>query len=186
MAINLKKGGRFDLSKKEPALKKAMVGLGWTPRPGHSLDLDVSVFMVGANGKLPADEFFVFYNNLKSPDGAVQHTGDSRQGLEEGDDEIILVNLDLISPQVEELIFVVTIHDALSRGHYFGMLQDAYIRIVDVEGKREVLRYDLDEDFGDNLGMEFGRLQRQDHGWVFVASGIGSKQDLEGFVNRYA
>ncbi|WP_038030748.1 TerD family protein [Thermonema rossianum] len=186
MSINLKKGDRFDLKKKEPALKKAMIGLGWDPVPGHNLDLDVSVFMVGANGKLPADEFFVFYNNLKSPDGAVQHTGDSRQGLEEGDDEIILVNLDLISPQVQELIFVATIYEANARAQHFGLLHHAYIRLVDVDTNREVLRFPLQDDFEKYVGMEFGRLQRQDHGWVFTASGVGSAQELEGYVNRYA
>lgn len=186
MAITLKKGGSINLTKKEPTLKKIMIGLGWELNTTQTLDLDASMFMIGANGKLPADEYFIFYNNLKSPDSSVQHTGDNRTGDGEGDDEMILANLDLISADVKELIVVASIHEAETRRHKFGLLQDAYIRILDMESKREVLRYDLDAEFSDATDVEFGRLQRRDDGWYFVASGIGSTQGLEGYVNIYA
>jgi len=186
MSLSLKKSASFNLSKKEPSLKKVMVGLGWEFKTNNQMDLDVSVFMLGANGKLLADEYFVFYNNLKSPDGALQHTGDSRTGLDEDDDEMILVNLTLINPSVTNLLFIISIHEAEVRRHHFGLLSEAYIRIVDVETKREILRYDLDNDFGQNTDMEFGKLQKINEEWHFVASGIGSNMGLQGYVDIYA
>ncbi|MFN3316397.1 MAG: TerD family protein, partial [Raineya sp.] len=141
MSIELSKGARLNLTKKEPTLKKVMIGLGWDLRQGNAVDLDASVFMIGQNGKIPADEYFVFYNNLKSPDGAVQHTGDNRTGAGDEDDEMILANLDLINPVINDILVTVSIHDAATRRHNFGMLSEAYIRIVDVESKREILRF---------------------------------------------
>jgi tellurium resistance protein TerD len=174
------------LSKKEPGLHKILVGLGWELKPGQSLDLDASVFMLSPSGKLPGDEYFVFYNNLKSPDGAVQHTGDNRTGNADQDDEMLLANLPFISPQVSELLFTVSIHEAAARRHHFGLLQNAYIRIVDVENKREILRYDLDTEFNNFGDVEFGKLQRTDGEWYFVATGLGSNGGLQGYVDRYA
>ncbi len=186
MAISLQKGGRFNLTKKEPSLSKIMIGLGWEMKPGSALDLDTSVFMLGENHKLPQDEYFVFYNNLRSPDSAVQHTGDNRNGAGEGDDEMILANLNKIDPVVSELLVVASIHDALTRNHHFGLLKEAYIRLMDVENNREILRYDLDDQFADYTEVEFGRLKRLHNEWYFIASGEGSKQGLEGYVNTYA
>jgi tellurium resistance protein TerD len=186
MAISLKKGGVFNLSKKEPALKKIMIGLGWEMKAGNAIDLDASVFMIGQNGKLVSEEFFVFYNNLKSPDGAVQHTGDNRTGAGDEDDEMILANLPLIHPAVTDIIITVSIHEAEARKHHFGLLQSAYIRIMDVENKREVLRYDLDAEFTSSTDIEFGRLRKIDNEWNFVASGIGSNKGLQGYVDAYA
>ncbi len=186
MSIQLKKGHSFNLSKKEPSLKKIMIGLGWELKTTSLLDLDASVFMLGGNGKLPADEFFIFYNNLKSPDGAVQHTGDNRTGAGDADDEIILANLSMIDSKVQEILIVVTIHDATARRHNFGLLNDAYIRLVDVETKREILSYDLDASFAQDTDIEFGKLQRINGDWHFVASGIGDKKGLEGYLNAYA
>ncbi|SFC90823.1 tellurium resistance protein TerD [Flexibacter flexilis DSM 6793] len=185
MAIQLQKGSSLNLTKKEPALKKIMIGLGWELKQGAQLDLDASVFMVGANGKLPSDEYLIFYNNLKSPDGSVQHTGDNRTGLGDEDDEMILVNLPLVSQNVTEILVVATIHDAVARRHNFGLLTDAYIRIVDVETKREILRYDLDAEFGTNTDVEFGKLHKQNGEWYFTALGVGNNKGLEGYVNIY-
>jgi tellurium resistance protein TerD len=186
MAISLNKGDKFNLSKKEPSLKKVMVGLGWEIKSGNTLDIDASVFMIGSNRKLPADEFFVFYNNLKSPDGAVQHTGDNRTGMGDGDDEMVLVNLPMIDNRVTELVFVVTIHEARVKMQNFGLLNDAYVRVVDVETKREILRYDLDASNANDTEVEFGKLQRIDNDWYFAALGIGSQKGLQGFVDTYA
>lgn len=186
MAISLKKGGRFNLTKKEPSLKKIMIGLGWELKNGNNVDLDASVFMLGDNGKLPADEYFVFYNNLKSPDGAVQHTGDNRTGAGDGDDEMILANLPLIDGSVSEILVTVSIHDGMTKGHNFGLLQDAYIRIMDVESKREILRYDLDAENPIDTDMEFGKLQKLNGEWHFVATGLGSTNGLQGYVDAYA
>lgn len=186
MAISLKKGGRFNLTKKEPGLEKIMIGLGWEVKPGNTIDLDASAFMIGSNGKLIADEYFIFYNNLKSPDGALQHTGDNRTGVGDDDDEMILANMSLINPSVSEILITVSIHEAAVRRHNFGLLNDAYIRIMDVSSKREILRYDLDAEFSNNTDVEFGKLQKVDGEWHFVASAIGSNQGLQGYVDAYA
>lgn len=186
MAISLQKGGRFNLSKKEPALKKVMIGLGWEMKPGNQLDLDASVFMIGSNGKLPADEFFIFYNNLKSPEGSVQHTGDNRTGQGEGDDEMILLNMPLVDARVQEILVVVSIHEAASKNHNFGHLDNAYIRVMDVDSKREILRYDLDAQNAYDTDVEFGKLVRENGEWTFVASSIGSTGGLQRYVDAYA
>lgn len=186
MAISLQKGGRFNLSKNEPGLTKAMIGLGWEVKPGQSLDLDASVFMLGSNLKLPADEYFIFYNNLKSPDGSIQHTGDNRTGAGDGDDEMILFNMSKISSAVEEIVVTVSIHDALIRNHNFGLLDEAYIRIMDVDTKREILKYDLDALYPSDTDIEFGRLKKENGEWIFHATGLGSNKGLQGFVDIYA
>ena len=186
MSINLEKGGKLNLTKKEPALKKILIGLGWEFQQGKTIDLDASVFMLNYHSKLPADDYFVFYNNLKSPDGSIQHTGDNRTGVGEGDDEMILANLPLITSEVQEVLIVVSIYDAEDRKHHFGLLKDAYIRLVDVETNREVLRYDLDQEFGQHTAIEFGKLYKEDNEWHFIASGLGSTTGLQGYVDKYA
>jgi tellurium resistance protein TerD len=185
MSILLKKGESINLSKKEPALRKILIGLGWELIEGNQLDLDASMFMLGKNGKLPSSEHFIFYNNLKSPDGAIQHTGDNRSGLGEGDDEIILANLPLISSEVRDIVILVSIHEAIARRHNFGMLSNAYIHLQDVETKRELLRYDLDADFTQSTEMEFGRLSLINQEWHFEASGFGTHKGLQSYVDIY-
>jgi tellurium resistance protein TerD len=186
MSISLSKGGKLNLSKKEPSLKKIMIGLGWEMKMSNTLDLDASVFMIGSNGKIPQDEYFVFYNNLKSPDGAVQHTGDNRTGIGDDDDEMILANLSTIDPQINELIFIISIHEGKERGHHFGLLKEAYIRLVDVESNREIVRFNLDENSINHTDTEFGRLKREEDGWHFMATGVGSEKGLQGYVDVYA
>jgi tellurium resistance protein TerD len=163
-----------------------MIGLGWEVKQGNTLDLDASVFMIDNKGKLPQDEYFVFYNNLQSPDGAVKHTGDNRTGAGDEDDEMILANLDAIGANISEILIIVTIHDAEARKHNFGLLSDAYIRILDVETKREILRYDLDAEYPTNTDVEFGRIKRENGEWIFIASGIGGNKGLQGYVDMYA
>jgi tellurium resistance protein TerD len=185
MAINLKKGGTFNLTKEEPKLTKIMIGLGWE-MTSQTLDLDASVFMLGANRKLLSEDYFVFYNNLKSPDGALQHTGDNRSGKGDDDDEMILANLAAVNPEVSEILVTVTIHEATKRGHNFGLLKDAYIRIYDVDSKREILRYDLDAENAPHSEVEFGKLQKINNEWKFTALGNGSNKGLQGFIDIYA
>lgn len=186
MSINISKGSSLNLTKKQPNLEKIMIGLGWEMKTSNKLDLDVSMFMIGKNGKLISDEYLVFYNNLKSPDGSAQHLGDNRTGDGDGDDEMILVNLATINSEVTELILAVTIHDADTRRHHFGLLKDAYIRIVDVNTDNQILIYDLDENFANDTDMEFARLRKNNNEWEFVATGIGGKEGLQGYVDRYA
>lgn len=169
----------------DQALNKIKIGLGWEVRKGGQLDLDASVFMLSEDGKIPSDEYFVFYNNLESPDGMVRHRGDNRVGDSTGDDEEILLNLPYISPVVKELVFLVSIYDAKNRRHNFGNLEEAYIRVINLENNEEILHYDLDADFGDDTEVEFARLLREDEGWKFEPSGIGTKIGLQGYVDKY-
>jgi len=186
MAINLEKGGRFNLTKKEPSLEKAMIGLGWELRPGVSLDLDASIFMLGKSGKLLADEYFIFYNNLNSPDGSVKHTGDNRTGVGEGDDEMILINLTKVNQEVEEILILVTIHEAAAKNHHFGLLTKAYIRLVNVDTKKEVIRYSLGSSYPEDTEIVFGKLKKVEQEWVFEATGIGTQKGLQEYINAYA
>ncbi len=189
MSISLKKGGRINLSKEAPSLDKMSVGLGWDANQsdtGGSFDLDASVFLIGANGKTSTDNNFVFYNNLKSADGSVEHLGDNRTGDGEGDDEQINVTLSAVSADVQEIIFVVTIHEAEQGNKNFGQVSNAFIRIVDNVTGNEVLKYDLDEDYSTETALEFGKLYRRDGSWRFQAVGTGFNAGLQGFVDKYA
>ncbi len=189
MAINLSKGERINLSKEAPGLKNAGIGLGWDVNQtdtGAAFDLDASIFMLGANGKIPNDKYFVFYNNLKSPDGSVESMGDSRTGEGTGDDEKITVDLAKVDPSVQEIVFVVTIHEAETRRQNFGQVRNSYIRVFDNTTQQEVAKYDLDEDFSRETAIEFGRLYKKDGDWRFQAVGQGYNAGLQGFVDKYA
>ena len=181
MAINLQKGQRVNVG-----LSKISVGLGWQPAVGGvEPDLDASVFMVGSNGKLPQDEFFVFYNNLKSPDGSVEHTGDVLEASSDSDDEETLnVDLDKVDPRVQELIFVVTIHDE-GAGTNFGQVRDAYIRVLNGGTNEEMMKYELSEDFSIETAVTIGRFYRRDNAWKFEAMGIGMKGGLAEYLGVY-
>lgn len=185
MAINLQKGQRIEIG-----LKKVGVGLGWDPNEstGYDFDLDASAFMLGENKKLPADEFFVFYNNQKSPDGAVESSGDDLTGgnSDGGDDETLTVDLSKVDPRVNEILFTATIHDAENRRQNFGQVRNSYIRIYNALSDEEIAKYDLDEEFSVETAVEFGRLYRRNGEWKFEAIGNGFKGGLEYFVNKYA
>lgn len=186
MSISLKKSESINLSQQEPGLKRILVGLGWELLPKSPLDLDSSVFILGKNNKILSDEYFVFYNNLKSPDGAVQHTGDNRTGLGDGDDEVILANLDLLNENVTELFFLVSVHDPTERKNCFGMLEKAYIRLYDIEAKREVARFNLEDDHPLATEVIFGKILRVNGDWKFLADGSGTNLGLQGYVDIYA
>jgi len=184
MAINLQKGQKIDIG-----LSKLSVGLGWIPNEGtgHDFDLDASAFMIDGNRTIPAEEYFVFYGNTDSPDGALHHTGDDPTGgnSADGDDETIEVDLSKVNPDINEILFVVTIHDAIARKQNFGQVRDSYIRIVDDSNDQEVAKYELGEDFSIETAVEFGRLYKRDGKWKFEASGIGYKEDLAFFLAKY-
>lgn len=182
MAINLQKGQRENLS-----APKFTIGLGWDTNnasSGYDFDLDASVFMLGENRKLIADEYFVFYNNLISPDGALTHTGDNLTGEGDGDDEAIHVDLTVVNPAISELCIVVTIHDALARRQNFGQVKNSFVRIVDTNGV-EIMKYELEEDFSIETAVEFGRIYRRNGEWRFEAVGAGMKGGLQDYVNKY-
>lgn len=184
MAINLQKGQKIDIG-----FSKMSVGLGWKPNEGtgYDFDLDASAFMIDEKRLIPLEEFFVFYGNQDSPDKALHHTGDDPTGgnSEEGDDETILVDLSKVDNRVQEILFVVTIHEAFARKQNYGQVRDSYIRIVDDSTGKEIAKYELGEDFSIETAVEFGRLYKKDGKWKFEASGIGYKEDLAFFVSKY-
>jgi len=184
MAINLQKGQKIDIG-----LTKMSVGLGWNPNEGtgNDFDLDASAFMIDANRQIPTEPFFVFYGNQDSPDKALHHTGDDPTGgnSAEGDDETIQVDLSKVDSKIQEILFVVTIHEAISRKQNYGQVRNSYIRIVDDSNGQEIAKYELGEDFSIETAVEFGRLYRKDGKWKFEASGIGYKEDLSFFLAKY-
>ncbi|NLR77422.1 TerD family protein [Chitinophaga eiseniae] len=184
MAINLQKGQRIDIG-----LSRISVGLGWHPNEGtgEAFDLDASAFMIDENRLILQEEYFVFYGNTDSPDGALHHTGDDPTGGNSavGDDEVIQVDLSKVNPKVKEILFVVTIHDAFNRKQNYGQVRDSYIRIVDDANGQEIAKYELGEDFSIETGVEFGRLYVKDGKWKFEASGKGYKEDLAFFLSKY-
>ena len=182
--INLQKGQRIEIG-----LSKVGVGLGLDPNQstGYDFDLDASAFMLGENGKLPQDEFFVFYNNPLSPDQAVESSGDDMTGgnSDGGDDETLSVDLTKIDARIKEIIFTVTIHKAEERRQNFGQVRNSYIRIYNAVSNEEIARYDLDEDFSVETAVEFGRLYKRNGEWKFEAVGQGYKGGLQFFVDKY-
>ncbi|MDO8304826.1 TerD family protein [Herminiimonas sp.] len=180
MAISLQKGGNVNLSKEAPGLTKVIIGLGWDPRAtdGAAFDLDGSAFMQKADAKVRGDTDFIFYNNLKSTDGSVLHLGDNTTGQGEGDDEKLTVDLSKVPAEIDKISFCVTIHDAEARKQSFGMVSKAFIRCVNADGEKEIVRYDLSEDSSTETAMIFGELYRAGAEWKFKAIGQGFKGGL--------
>jgi stress response protein SCP2 len=187
VGVSLKKGQKVSLTKFNNNLDNILVGLGWDTAQNSSIpyDLDVEVFMLGANDKVVGDDWFVFYNKLTSPDGSVRHSGDNRTGVGDGDDETVMVQLSRVSPEVQKLVFVVTIDDALARGHNFGQISNAYIRIVDQSSNRELIRYNLTEYYPNVISMVVGEIYRYNDEWKFNPVGDGTSDDLMGLCLRY-
>ena len=187
MSISLSKGGNISLSKEVPSLSKIIVGLGWDPKPtdGRAFDLDASAFILNASGKAISDKHFVFYNNLRSPDGAVVHTGDNQTGEGEGDDERVTVDLKSLSPDVARIAFTVTIHDASARQQNFGQVGGSFIRVVDGASNREIARFDLGEDYSTQTAMIFGEVYLNNGEWKFRAVGEGYAGGLGAMATQY-
>lgn len=175
MAISLQKGGNVNLNKEAPGLKKLLVGLGWDPRAtdGKEFDLDGSVFLLNASGKARSDADFIFYNNLKSADGSVAHSGDNRSGQGDGDDETVTIDLDKVPADVDKISVCVTIHDAAARSQNFGMVSKAFIRCINGDDNKEIARFDLSEDSSVETAMIFGEIYRAGAEWKFKAIGQG-------------
>ena len=181
MAVNLSKGQKVDLTKGNPGLSSIVVGLGWDTNKydgGADFDLDAAAFLTGANGKVSSDADFVFYGNLKHASGAVEHTGDVRDGGAEGDDEVIKVDLSLVPPNVEKIAFTVTIYEADVRHQNFGQVSNAYIHIMDGTNGTELIRFDLGEDFSIETAVVVGELYRNNGEWKFNAIGSGFQGGL--------
>lgn len=185
--VNLSKGGRVNLSKSKPGLKHIMVGLGWdvAKYSGQAdFDLDASVFMVNENGRTPV-EGFVFYNHLNGPDGSVVHQGDNRTGAGEGDDEQIFIDLEKIPAWCQKIAITVTIDQFRERNQSFGMIENAFCRLVNNDTDTEEVRFDLGDDFSMETAVVIGELYKKDGDWRFNAVGQGFNNGLEGLVNNY-
>ena len=187
MAVTLSKGQNVSLSKTDPLLKHILIGLGWDARSsdGQDFDLDASVFMTADNGKVPSDDYFVFYNQLQSPCGSVQHTGDNLTGDGDGDDESVIVELEKVPANIKSLFVTVTIHDAETRRQNFGQVSNAFVRLVNHETGQEVLRFDLSEDYSTETAMVFGEVYRHNGDWKFRAIGQGYAGGLLALCNQY-
>ncbi|MFN8298386.1 MAG: TerD family protein [Chitinophagales bacterium] len=187
MAITLEKKKPISLVKEKPGLQNIVAGLGWDEATinGSKVDCDVSVFMLGANGKLPADEFFVFYNNLNSPDGAVKHLGDSRGGEGEGDDESVTIDLKMVDSRIEFIYFTVTIHESESRGHHFGNVQNSYIKLYNAQDNSTLCQYELNESFDGNDSLLIASISRNGGNWNVEAMGQAFGGGLGALVELY-
>lgn len=188
MAINLSKGQKVDLTKTNPGLKKIMAGLGWDTNKydgGKDFDLDASVFMTGASGKVEKDRNFVFYNNPQDEAGSVIYGGDNRTGAGDGDDETVKIDLSAVPADVEKISFTVTIHEAKERGQNFGQVSNAYIRIVNDDDNSELIRYDLGEDFSVETAIVVAELYRHNGEWKFAAVGSGFQDGLSGLCRNF-
>ena len=187
MGVSLSKGGNVSLTKEAPGLTAVTVGLGWDARSttGTDFDLDASAIMAGASGKVLSDGHFVFFNNLKSVDGSVEHTGDNLTGEGDGDDEQITVNLAAVPPEVDKIVFPVSIYDAAARSQSFGQVRNAFIRVINQAGGTEIARYDLSEDASTETAMVFGELYRNNADWKFRAVGQGYAEGLAGIARDF-
>ena len=190
MALSLYKGQKISLAKVVPGLTEVFIGLGWDINisdSGYDFDLDASAFLLGSNDKLVSDYHFVFYNNLTSPDlhKSVEHAGDNLTGGGDGDDEVIKVNLKFVPTDIQKIVIAVTIHEALERQQNFGQVDNAFVRIVDGQNNKEVVRYDLSEDFSTETAITMAELYREDEEWRMKAIGVGSQGGLQGLLNRY-
>lgn len=185
--VSLTKGQKVSLTKNNPNLDKIHVGLGWDTNSfsGHDFDLDASVFMVGANEKVPNSSYFIFYNQLASPEGSVLHTGDNLTGEGEGDDESVKVMLSKVPANIQKILFTVTIHESQIRRQSFGQVKNAFIRIVDDVTDREIYRFDLTEDFSTETSLVVGELYRHNDEWRFNAVGAGYNTNLSDFCGKY-
>ena len=188
MAISLQKGQKVDLTKGNPGLSKILVGLGWDTNKydgGSAFDLDAAAFLLADSGKVSADQDFIFYGNLKHVSASVEHLGDNLTGEGDGDDEQIKIDLSKVPTNVEKITATVTIHEAEARRQNFGQVSNAFIRLVDEATGKEVIRYDLGEDFSVETAIVVGELYRHGTEWKFSAVGSGFQGGLKALCQNF-
>jgi tellurium resistance protein TerD len=187
MSISLTKGGNISLTKEAPGLRAVVVGLGWDARTtdGQAFDLDSSAIACNAGGTVYSPQHFIFFNNLTTPDGAIQHTGDNLTGEGAGDDEQIKVNLAALPADLDKIVFPVSIYNGESAGQNFGQVRNAFIRIVNQDDNTEIARYDLSEDASTETAMVFGEVYRNGTDWKFRAVGQGYSSGLAGIASDF-
>ena len=181
MSINLQKGQKIDITKGNPNLIKLLVGLGWDTNKydgGHDFDLDASAFLLDKEGKTQSEQDFVFYNNTHGGQNSVIHTGDNRTGAGEGDDEQVKIDLSKVPANIEKIAFTITIHEAVERKQNFGQVSNAFVRIFNAEDNKELVRYDLGEDFSVETAIVVAELYRHSSEWKFNVVGSGFQGGL--------
>ncbi|MDR2485553.1 MAG: TerD family protein [Treponema sp.] len=187
MPVSLQKGQRVNLTKEDGnALTQVVAGLGWDRAASGraNIDCDASAILCGGDGKIIRQEDIVYFGSLKHPSDAVRHNGDNLTGA--GDDEQIEVNLSDIPGQYEKIVFIVTIYQAKERKQHFGMIRNAFIRIVDRETRKEILRYDLSENCDGMTAMIFAEMYRKEGRWKFNAVGQPTQDNgLSALAERY-
>ncbi|MDE6911875.1 MAG: TerD family protein [Lachnospiraceae bacterium] len=195
MSVSLQKGQKVSLSKDNAGLSKVIVGLGWdeakpakrgffAPKP-QPIDCDASAILL-MNGKLCANDDVIYFNNLRHKTGTVQHMGDNLTGAGDGDDEQIVVDLAAIPEQYDRIVIVVNIYQAYQRKQHFGMIENAFIRLVDARNNTEMCKYNLSEDYSNMTAMIFGEIYRHSGEWKFNAVGQGTQDPgLGELVNRF-
>lgn len=199
MSVNLQKGQKIDLTKGGGGLRAVMVGLGWdeveqkrgffAPKPA-SIDCDASAILCGANGKVVGSDIkdgVVYFGNLRHSSDAIIHQGDNLTGAGEGDDEQIMVNLQLVPAYIEKIVFVVNIYDARVKGQHFGLIKNAFIRLVDMEARTEICRFNLSENYNNMTGLVVGEIYRRNGEWKFNAIGqpVAEASRLDSLINLY-
>jgi len=187
MGISLVKGGNLSLTKAAPGLSKIMVGLGWDARTttGDKFDLDASALGCSESGTVISNEYFIFFNQKRSPEGAIEHLGDNRTGEGAGDDEVVAIDLNAAPANLDKVVFVTSIYDSETSGTTFGQVRNAYIRVVNSADNSEMARYDLSEDASVETAMVFGELYRHGAEWKFRAIGQGYSSGLSGIAKDY-
>ncbi|WP_413309304.1 TerD family protein [Bacillus sp. 1P10SD] len=203
MAINLQKGQRVDLTKGNPGLTKILVGLGWDPVQSGgggglfgglfggggapNVDCDASVIMLGANDKLQNNKDVIYFGNLRSNDGSVQHSGDNLTGDGDGDDEQVMIDLSRVPSNIQKLVFVVNIYDCVKRKQHFGMIRNAFIRVVNPSNNQELIHYNLTDNYSGLTCLVTGELYRHGNEWKFAAIGSGTNAaSLSEVVRSYS
>ena len=195
MSISLQKGQKVNLYKDNAGLSKVIIGLGWDevqqtrgglfakkPKP---IDCDASALLL-INGKLTNKSDIVYFGNLRHKSGAIQHMGDNLTGAGEGDDEQIIVDLSNVPAEYDRIVLVVNIYQAVQRNQHFGMVQNAFIRLVDARTNNEMCKYNLTENYSGLTALIFGEVYRHNGEWKFNAVGQGTNDpDLGGLANRY-
>ena len=188
MPVSLKKGEKVSLNKGNPGLKNLYVGIGWDINKfdtGGSFDLDSAAFLIADNGKVTSSNDFVFFGNLKHPSGAVEHLGDNRTGAGDGDDEVISIDLDAVSPSVSKIVCCVTIDQAIARRQTFGMVNNSYVRLVNKDNGKELCRFELKDNSSTDTAVVFAELVRDNGSWVFHTIGEGKQADLNGIAAMF-
>ncbi len=199
MGINLQKGQKIDLTKGGGGLRQVMVGLGWdeaeqprgffAPKP-QPIDCDASAILCGANGRIVGNDISqccVYFGNLRHPSGAIVHQGDNLTGEGDGDDEQIMVNLPMVPSQVDKIVFVVNIYDARKRNQHFGLIRNAFIRLVDMDHHTEICRFNLSENYNNMTGLVVGEIYRKNGEWKFNAIGqpVQEASRLDSLIQLY-